>query len=598
MAKRLTESERRERRATIRAGLAAGKSEYEIAAEIGLSRSAVQKERRAMRAEGDLPPPTRAATNAVPVRATGSRAVGVVRGTSPGVNATLKTILPPPDHVGQWRRIDLDRDTWAKADPALLTSLLINVSPEASRAVWDYLRLLNAGHEIRAYRVGVTDTDVPDDRAQAALDVFLAKLEAWHGSFKVVAGRLFMGAITRGAFFAELVLDERGREPVDIATPDPAIVRFRREEHPERGEYWQPGQWQGGQWTSLDVPTIRYIPIDPEAGSPYGRPMLGPAIFPCVFLLGLMHDLRRVVAQQGYPRTDIVLKLEGLREVYQELNLADFETKLDELIAAIEQSYSRLEPDDAWVHTDTTEVNRASGAIDTSAMRGAGDLISAIERMCTRALKSMPLMMGGGDSVAETRANREWEIFGLGVTSLQQDCETLLGRLLELALQAQGLVARVEVRFAPVRSADALRDEQVQKLKLDNAIAAENAGYMDRDEASEYAVGHPAAGEEPDEETAEPETSDEDDIEAEPGENRLIDVIEATLRSRRLSITLGEDRAASDDATDGLEADVAFLDEARLRAAAETWEEAFKGEDVETLLDAQPVEEEGDDDAE
>lgn len=583
MARRLTEGERTARRERIRAGLAAGQSEYEIAAALGLSRSAVQKERRAMRTDGELPPATRAQRNAVPVhREGGSRAVtGVVRGADASrASATLKTILPPPDHYSAWRRFDLNRDIWDRADAATLTSLLINVSPEASRAVWDYLLLLNAGHEIRAFRLG-TDDDVPDDRAQAELDAFVAKLEEWHGSFKVVAGRLFMAAITRGAFFAELVMDETGREPVDIATPDPAIVRFRREEHPERGEYWQPGQWQGGQWTSFDLPTIRYIPLHPEAGSPYGRPMLGPAIFPTVFLLGLMQDLRRVVSQQGYPRTDVLVKLEGLRAIYDRLSIPDFEAKVGELIAQIEQSYARLEPDDAYVHTDTVEVNRAPGAIDTSAMRGAGDLINAIERMCVRALKSTPLMMATGDSVAETRANREWEIYGLGITSLQQDAETLLGRLLELALQSRGIQARVEVRFAPIRSADALRDEQVQKLKLENATAAEGAGYMDRDEASEYAVGHPAAEEAPEEEPpAAPESSEEDGIEAEPGENRALT------------------RAASDDATDGLDGDVAWLDEARLRAAAETWEEAFAGESVETLLAAETVEteEEGDDD--
>lgn len=595
MAKRLTDAERAARRETIRAGLAAGKSEYDIAADLGLSRSAVQKERRAMRADGELP--TRASTNAVPVRLAGGRAASAVikqPGLMPG-SATVKTILPPPDHLGMWRRVDLNRNTWETADAALLTSLLINVSPEASRAVWDYLLLLNAGHEIRAYRVG-TDDDVPDDRAQRELDAFLDRIEDWYGSFKVVAGRLFMGAITRGAFFAELVLDERGREPIDIVTPDPAIVRFRRETHETRGEYWQPGQWSGGEWVSYDRPTIRYIPLHPESGSPYGRPMLGPAIFPTVFLLGLMQDLRRVVSQQGYPRTDITIELEGLMEVYKELGLTEFEEKIDELITQVQASYSRLEPDDAWVHTSSTSVNRAPGAIDTSAMRGAGDLIDAIERMCVRALKSTPLMMATGDSVAETRANREWEIYGLGITSLQQDCETLLGRLLQLALQAKGIAARVEVRFAPIRSADALRDEQIAKLRLDVAMLAEQLGYMDRDEASEYAVGHPAAEDAP-ADVPEPDTSDEEDVDAEPGENRLLDIVEAALRNRRLSVTFADERAPSvDDDTDGLETDVAFLDEARLRAAAETWEETFEGEDVETLLDAQPVNEEGDDD--
>ncbi|WP_300267811.1 helix-turn-helix domain-containing protein [Microbacterium sp.] len=575
MAKRLDAAGRAARREEIARRTAAGQSQREIAEALGVSRPLVQKEQRALREQGGAL--TRHERNAVPVRdaSTHTRATIVKGGASShGISAAMQTILPPPDHYSTWRRIDLDRDTWAKADANELISLLINVSPDMSRAVWDYLRLLNSGHEIIAVKPGTEDE--PDERGQVYVDSFRARLEEQHGSLKVISGRLFMNALTRGAFFAELVLDERGREPVDIATPDPAIVRFKRVDDPDRGAIWMPGQWQDGQFVIFDSPTVSYMPVDPEADSPYGRAILSPAIFPTVFLLGLLHDLRRVIAQQGYPRTNIRVNLERLRETYKALDMKDFERKIAQLMDAIATQYAQLEPDDAFVVTDTVEVDRAEGAVDTSVMEGAAAVIEATERMAMRALKSMPLLMGIGEGQSEAKANREWELIGEYVGHMQHYAETLLSRLFTLALRAQGVPSDVKMRFAGVRSASELRDEQTMQLKLDNASRAEALGYMGRDEASLYAVGHEAMAE-PHEIMPTQEGGDASEIEAEPGANRHV-------------------RAASDDVWSNPDDDHVIIDDVRMRDATETWREVFEGEDVEELLLADVEDEQEDSD--
>lgn len=600
--------DRARRRTEILGRALTGQSQRQIAEALGVSRSLVQKELRAARAEGAEV--SRALTNPIPY--SGARAATAVAhtgdGTAFGWNSTLKTVLPPPDHFSTWRRLDLDRDTWSKADAHELVSLLINVSPDASRAVWDWLRLLNSGHEIVAHKIGKDD---PDERAQAVLDDFIDRLERYHGSFKVLAGRLFMASITRGAFFAELVMDKSGRTPVDIATPDPASVRFRRAEDPERGEIWEPGQWQGGKWVSFNIPTIRYIPLDPEPGNPYGRPMIAPAVFPCVFLIGLMHDLRRVVAQQGYPRTDVVVNLEKLRAAFADLEMDEFEAKVAQLLTTIKRDMASLEPDDTYVHTDPIEVNRASGAIDSSVMRGAGDLISALERMAMRALKTMPLLMGTTDGVSEANANRQWEIFAAGIKTVQHYAEKLLESLLDIALQSQGIQADVKVTFAEIRAAEELRDEQTLELKLRNAETAERLGYMERDEASEHAVGHEAATEKPEPEPEPPapeedepgtgqdgnEATPEDD--ADPGSDRGVRVIE-DARLHDIAVTHsgpGRTVRGPDDAWPGQLDGVGPIDDARLADAIETWEDVFAEEDEAALLEAEVDAEDDEDDA-
>jgi hypothetical protein len=407
--------------------------------------------------------------------------------------AALSPIAPDE----QWRGLNLDSQTLDRVPLHELVTLLADLSPDVSRALWDFNRSCNPGWEIKAFRPG---TETVDKQAQAALDAFIDLLSDLYGSVDIVFNRLFTGAFLRGAFVAELVLDEQGRLPVDLATPDPYAIRFKRVTDPARGQIWQMGQNQRGQWVALDRPTIRYVPVDPLPGSPYGRSLVAPAVFPTLFLIGLLHDLRRVVAQQGYPRLDISISPEMIKQFAPPEVATDHQALVDWLagtISDVQDSLAALEPDDAYVHLDAVKMNRPVGTVDSSSLGAVEGLIKALERMAVRALKTMPLMMGTTDGVSEANANRQWEMYAAGVKSLQHLCETLLGRLFRLSLQAQGIDAKVVVRFAELRAAELLRDAQVAGLNNANAVTAYNQGWISQDEAAEKAVGHKADVPEP-----------------------------------------------------------------------------------------------------
>ncbi len=410
-------------------------------------------------------------------------------------------LVPPPDYESNWRTLRLDSSSLDNIAPSKLLEMLADLSPEVSSQLWYFLRLCNPGWTVEALRpaTGGDSRRTIDDRAQAQLHEFIKRLEDQYGSADIVFNRLFMAAFLRGAMLGELVLDRHGRLPADLATPDPHLVRFRKQSDPVRGAVWQMGQWQGGQFVVLDRETIRYVPIDPFPGSPYGRPLASPALFTSLFLLGMLHDLKRVIQQQGYPRIDLSIDTAKLLDSMPHLgaDTTAYQEWMQAIVNEVQAVYDALEPDDAYIHSDVVTVNRPVGTVDSESLGAVGMLITSLERMATRALKSMPLLMGMESASGETHANRQWEIQAAGIKSIQHQAETLLGRLFGLALQAQGIDAEVVVRFAELRAAEMMRDAQTETMQIDNARKKYDAGWISQDEASEEVTGHKADAPEP-----------------------------------------------------------------------------------------------------
>lgn len=399
------------------------------------------------------------------------------------------TLIPPKDPAGDWRSLNLDSRTLSRISAHQLAEYLIDLSPEVSKAVFDTLRECNPGYELKAYAPG-SDGKTVDERATAALDDFRARLDASSdGMFDVKIGRLFLSLFLRGALVPELVLDDAGRLPLDIVTPDPYLFRFRRAPAPELGEKATKHvlcQWQDGKLVDLDVPTVRYVPIDPLPGSPYGRPLVAPALFVCLFMLAVMHDLRRVVQNQAYPRhwvqisiDEVIKAAPQLASSWQALN-AEVQKAADQTASSMET----LEPDHTFITSSMVNLKDPIGAGGADKLTGITAIIEWLERLAVKALKSTPFQMGLNQSTTETMANRQYESHMLGIRTLQHYVETPLSRLFTLALQAQGIVADAKLRFEVNRASERMRDAQTEQVEIDNAVKRYQAGWISQDEAA------------------------------------------------------------------------------------------------------------------
>jgi hypothetical protein len=357
--------------------------------------------------------------------------------------------------------------------------------------------MCNPGYTVKVYELG--GQKVINDAGTQDLNFFLDYLRKLYGSFDVVLGRYFIGAFLRGAICGELVLDGSANEAVDLVAPDPFSVKFKRAIDPLRGLIWVPGQQVGNDFVTLDIPTFKYVPIDPLPASPYGRSLASPALFTSIFMLSLYHDIKRVIMQQGYKRMDIELNTESAQDafVFDNQGFDSLGKYISAAIDAVKSVYSQLEPDDAFIHTDIFKMNAPQGTVDSDSIGAIDKIMERLEKTITRGLKSNGVVMDTSNNTNESDANRKWEIYSAGIKSIQHHCENMLEELFQLKLQAKGIQAEVEFRFAELRASEMFRDAQTHQLMIQNARNEEEAGFTSHDEAANKVVGHDAAVPEP-----------------------------------------------------------------------------------------------------
>ena len=424
-----------------------------------------------------------------PIRGLGGQRLRLTQDRPGTATAATASLLAPFSASERWRNWNLDSRTLDRISAPDLIELLADVSPDVSRALWDFLRICNPGYEATVVRPSGA---LAPQSAQLALKSVLKTVGARHGDITVAIGKRFTSAFLRGGFLAEIVLDAAGRNALTLAIPDPASLRWKRLIDPEIGEYDQVGQLQGGRWVSLDRPTVRYLPIDPLPGKSEGRALAHPALFPTTFALALMQDTRRVIQQQGWPRLDLVVMLEKLQGAMPddvEPGSEAYQAWLQEVIDEVSGYYASLEPDDAYVHTDAVEVRRPVGAADASSLGAIPKIVEFLERQAVRALKTMPLMMGLTDGVSEANANRQVDLYMMSIRSLQHLCENLLEHLLTLAIQAQGVPGVVRFRFAEAQGLQRQRNAQVQAVESASAWHAYQYGWISHAEAARRGAG-------------------------------------------------------------------------------------------------------------
>lgn len=392
----------------------------------------------------------------------------------------LNGVLPLPDPTVSWRTLETQRKNLLNLPYTRLSTLALDLSPQINKGLWDFVRFGNAG---------VVIDDISDQAKESNID-FLKSIGRYYGNFKNHMDSMWADIFVYGAVFPELVLSDGARYAVDIALNNPLSGRFRYANDPVRGSIYEFGQETRHGWISHEnSELVRYIGFGRIGNNPYGRPLIAPAIHASLFLLGLISDLRRMVANQGLSRMDYSLDVEEmLALIRQNPDIAgDDEATADFInshIQEIKQVISNLDVDEDYVHLSTVEVNYANNTLHMN-MQGLDTLVNTLKLDIVNGMKSVSGLSNLLDSTTETHITRQLEYFVASISSVQEEMADMMSDYLTIQNIVKGIMSEAQYQFKKQRTSDRRETAEIRKIETETVISKVDAGIIDQVEAAE-----------------------------------------------------------------------------------------------------------------
>ena len=367
-----------------------------------------------------------------------------------------------------------------------------DMDPMASHAVWNYLRLINPGHDLIAYQ-GEGLEEIPEQgEAQQILNVLAQNVGGeYGGGLDQLHNVLALCSVTYGAVAAEVAPTEDLKDIEDWYPIDPTLISFERD--PETRRLVMGQRWRTGKFTELNTNQVFYMPLDPDIDDPYGRPPMLPAIQSVVAKAQLLNDVRAAAHNAGYPRLNVSVvwdKIQSaappqLRDPGRE---SDFQDWAARQLGQIVNDYQSLQVNDTFIHFDYVTIDTIPGG---GSFDWAG-LEQVLQRQLSSALKTLPILIGINDSTSETHGSVQWQIQVAGIQSLQRIIKRVVEKLATTSLQLLGYQAHARVEYETIRTVDRLYEAQAEAIEGNNLRTDVEMGWRAFDEAAEIRTGHPA----------------------------------------------------------------------------------------------------------
>ena len=417
----------------------------------------------------------RALTNPVIIKRGGGRQTDDVldiQTSGAGVAAAI------PDPTNSWKTLEVQRQYLLNLPYSRLVEIALNLSPEVNKGLYDFLRFVNPSH-------------VLDNESEVALrstESFIGLLDRYYGSFKSHLDTLWAGVFLTGGMFVELVLDAGGRNPIDFVINDPMRARFLRERHPLRGTRWRLAQETLSGYKYLDdTDLVKYIGFDRLTDNPYGRPIVGPSVHASVFLLGLIQDLRRAIANMGLSRTDYELDAaELLRLIDRNPEIAGDDEATAQFITDqidnVREVLGSLDVDSDYVHLSTVKVNYATNPMTVN-LTGLNTVIDTLQRNVVNGFKGVSALVNVLDSTTETHIRTQLEYYVSALQSVQDEVADVIKQFFDIGNVVQGLESETTFRFRRQRTSDKKATAEIDALRTDTVIAKVTAGIITTSEA-------------------------------------------------------------------------------------------------------------------
>lgn len=389
----------------------------------------------------------------------------------------------------------------AKTQPMKVLTMLPSIIPEASKAVWNDLRL-GCGRDavtLRAMSTNSSDgsrAEAPDG-TQAINDLF-ANLPQEIGSLQNALAQNFLMTQFSGMCAVEAVPGPRNQGVKEVWPIDTLTTRFRRNKDTKQVELWQRVRVWGrpidkkmyGGFIPLPVERTFWSSLDGFPSDPYGRAPMAASLMPVLEMIGFIKDLLLAWHRVGTPKWDVGFDYEMWAKVAREIiglsDKAEIKKFVKEQFDETVSNFSDLNADDAFFHDikSTVTVNGSGGQWPQ-----VEQIYNFLRWRLVIALKQMPTLMGVVEGNTETWSSVDWQIYAKGLETMVWCAAQPLVRAAQLHLQLLGMPYTVEATVSPVRSNQRMVDAQAEEIELRNLITKILAGFITQETASMQSVG-------------------------------------------------------------------------------------------------------------
>ncbi|WP_153465096.1 phage minor head protein [Sediminibacillus terrae] len=384
------------------------------------------------------------------------------------------------------------RDQLRNKDVMESLQLIRDLNPDASMAIWNFLRLGNQGHELECLK----PSGAQYKQGQNILDDLAKRVgKLYGGGADQLINVLNLTGYTQGAIALEVELNEGLNDVVDFHAVDPSTLDWRKNK--ETGEMDLVQRQQDGTYKILNQEQVFYYPIDPDIGDPYGRSPILPVLQIIFFQVEVLKDLKAVAHHQGHARYDISIAEEAIMNSLPQSVAAKgpeaVQRFVNDFIDNIEKGFKELKPDDNFVHQDAVKVSMVGGTSGKS--MDVSKIINVINQQVVTSLKQLPILLGRNEGTTETHGTVQWQIYVAGIESIQRATKRVMERAYNLSLRVNGINARSRLTFNKLRTTDRRQEAQAALTETNMLIKQVQQGWIDNDEAAVSAVGHEAVGE-------------------------------------------------------------------------------------------------------
>lgn len=377
-----------------------------------------------------------------------------------------------------------------------LLALLPDLSPEFSKAVWNYLRIAGTTVEFEVTTLSGSEHGA----GQRELDDIVLGVNPMWGGIDAIVRQLLLSAYLQGACSCEAAPTASLRDVDDIYAVSPDSIWFQRDSEQKLVAFQRQAIWgnlaAAYPYRMMNEETFVYVPVDAFIDDPYGRAPAAPALQTVFAMVAVMRDLQRWVHHQGYPRVDISLVYELLEHTMPPDVQEDDAKKYDWMRGRMNEvvsTYNTMAPEDAFVHWDFVNVEKSMGEAGRRGL-DVEAIVHVFRIELIESLKSLPIFHSEHTGSTETYGSVEYEIQGASVDTLRAYTSQALERALTVGLHFRGIQAVVEAHWPPIRTTQRLADAQAESQEIENEVNKRDQGWVTQDDASEAITESKAVG--------------------------------------------------------------------------------------------------------